>query len=50
MSVSKDPLDLIYLDVWGLAPILSFNNEHYFLCIVNDFNKYFWFFPITCKS
>ena len=49
-SVSQDPLDLIYLDVWGPAPLLSSNNKRYFLCIVDDFSKYFWLLPLTCKS
>jgi hypothetical protein len=48
--VSQDPLDLIYLDVWGPAPLLSSNNKHYFLCIVDDLSKYFWLLPLTCKS
>jgi len=50
LSVSKDPLDLLYLDLWGSAPILSSNNKRYFLYSVDDFSKYFWIFPITCKS
>lgn len=50
MSVLKDPLDLLYLDLWGPAPILSLNNKRYFLCIVDDFSKYFWIFPVACKS
>jgi hypothetical protein len=49
LSVSKDSLDLLYLDLWGLAPILSSNNNRYFLYIVDDFSKNFWIFPITCK-
>jgi hypothetical protein len=50
LSVSKDSLDLLYLDVWGPAPLLFSNNKRYFLCIVDDFSKYFWLFPLTYKS
>jgi hypothetical protein len=50
LSVFKDPMDLLYLDVWGPAPILSSNNKRYFLCIVDDFSKYFWLFPLAYKS
>jgi hypothetical protein len=49
-SVSKQPLDLLFLDVWGLAPVLSSNNKRYFLCVVEDFSKYLWFFLMSCKS
>jgi hypothetical protein len=48
--VSANPLDLLFLDVWGPAPLLSSNNKRYFLCIVDDFSHYSWVFPITCKS
>jgi len=29
MSVSSNPLELLFLDVWGPAPLLSFNNKRY---------------------
>ena len=44
-----NPLDLLFLDVWGPAPLLSSNNKRYFLCIIDDFSHYSWVFPITCK-
>lgn len=28
---------------------LSIINKFFFSCIVDDFNKYFWLFPLTCK-
>jgi hypothetical protein len=34
--VYANPLDLLFLDVWGPAPLLSSNNKRYFLCIVNE--------------
>lgn len=37
-SMSKGPLDLLFLDVWGTAPLLSFNNKRLFICVVNDFS------------
>jgi hypothetical protein len=48
--VSINPLDLLFLDVWGPIPLLSSNNKIYFLCIVDDFSHYSWVFSITCKS
>lgn len=48
--MSNDPLDLLYLDVWVPTPLLSSNNKQFFFSyIVDDFNKYFWLFPLTCK-
>jgi len=43
-------LDLLFLDVWGPAPLFSSNNKRYFLCIVDDFSRYSWVFPLNCKS
>lgn len=30
--------------------MVSINNHHYYLCIVNDFSKYSWVYPLTTKS
>jgi hypothetical protein len=49
-SVSAHPLDLLFLDVWGPAPVVSSNNKRYFLCIVEDYSHYSWLFPLSCKS
>jgi len=45
------PLDLLFMDVWGPAPLFSNNNnKRYFLCIVDDFSRYSWVFPLVYKS
>jgi hypothetical protein len=49
-TVSRFPLNLLFLDVWGCAPLLSINNKQYYLCIVDDFSRYSWLFPLTSKS
>jgi hypothetical protein len=49
-SMSTSPLHLLFLDVWGPAPLLSLNNKRYYLCIVDDFSRYSWLFPLTAKS
>jgi hypothetical protein len=49
-SVSVAPLNLLFLDVWGLAPIISMNNNCFYLCIVDDYSRYSWLFPLKSKS
>jgi hypothetical protein len=49
-SMSTGRLDLLFMDVWGPAPLYSYNNKRYFLCVVDDFSHYSWVFPLTCKS
>lgn len=50
LSRSSRPLELLFLDVWGPAPLVSLNNNRFYLCIVDDFSKYNWVFPLTHKS
>jgi hypothetical protein len=47
-SVSTALLSLLFIDVWGPAPILSKNNKRYYLCFVDDFSRYSWLFSIIC--
>ena len=49
-SRSRFPLELIFTDVWGPAPKLSYNGHRYYVCFVDDFSKFIWLFPITSKS
>jgi hypothetical protein len=49
-SRSSFPLELIFTDVWGPAPKLSYNGNRYYVCFVDDFSKFIWLFLITSKS
>jgi hypothetical protein len=49
-SRSSFPLELIFTDVWGPSPTLSYNGNRYYVCFVDDFSKFIWLFPITSKS
>jgi hypothetical protein len=43
-SISSIHLQLLFLDVWGLAPRTSVNNNRFYLSIVDDFSKYTWLY------
>jgi hypothetical protein len=49
-SISTSPFQLLFMDVWGPAPLLSSSNKRYFFHIVDDFSKYSWVYHLTCKS
>jgi histone deacetylase 1/2 len=49
-SHAKEPLDLIYSDVWGPAPILSPSNFKYYVHFIDDFSRFTWIFPLKQKS
>ena len=49
-TVSSHPLDLVFLDVWGPSPIASVNGNKYYVCFIDDFSKFTWLYPISCKS
>lgn len=46
---SDQPFDLLYIDLWT-SPLLSCNNEKYFLSIVDDNTRFVWIFPLHTKS
>ncbi|GFY82736.1 hypothetical protein Acr_02g0009760 [Actinidia rufa] len=47
---SRDPLDLIYTDVWGPTPVTSTEGYRFYVIFVDHFTKYIWFYPISHKS
>jgi hypothetical protein len=47
---STRPLELIYSDVWGPAPIRSLDGFLYYVIFVDHFTKYVWLYPIKFKS
>lgn len=47
---SKQPLELIYTDVWGLTPTRSFDGFSYYLIFVDHYTKYTWLYMLNNKS
>jgi hypothetical protein len=43
-------LDLVFCDVWGPAPVSSYDGHSYFLLCVDHYSKFMWFFPLKLKS
>jgi histone deacetylase 1/2 len=44
------PLDLIFSDVWGPAPMFSSDGFHYFVIFIDVYIKYIWYYPLVVKS
>jgi histone deacetylase 1/2 len=44
------PLDLIFSDVWGPAPMFSSDGFRYFVIFVDARTKYIWYYPLVAKS
>uniref|UniRef100_T1IKU6 CCHC-type domain-containing protein n=1 Tax=Strigamia maritima TaxID=126957 RepID=T1IKU6_STRMM len=40
------PYEVLHLSLWGPSPKDSLGLARYILCIVDDFTKYSWFFPL----
>jgi hypothetical protein len=49
-SISSNPLQLLFIDVWDPTSITSVNNNCFYLSIVDDFSKYTRFYPLKLKS
>ncbi|TXG68352.1 hypothetical protein EZV62_003287 [Acer yangbiense] len=47
---AMSPLELIYSDVWGPAPMLSTNGSRYYISFVDAFTRFTWLFPLKLKS
>jgi len=44
------PLELIFSDVWGPAPLFSLDGYRYFVIFVDANTKYIWYYPLVAKS
>jgi len=44
------PLELIFSDVWGPAPMFSFDGFCYFVIFVDAHTKHIWYYPLVAKS
>jgi hypothetical protein len=47
---STQPLELIHSDVWGPAPITSFNGYRYYILFVDDYTRFSWLYLLKNKS
>jgi hypothetical protein len=49
VSVSSQPLELIFLDVWGPASD-SVGRNKYYVSFINDYSKFNWVYLLKFKS
>ncbi|KAL5570298.1 hypothetical protein UlMin_026873 [Ulmus minor] len=46
----SNPLELVYTDIWGPAPIKSTSGARYFILFVDDFSRFTWFYSLQTKD
>jgi hypothetical protein len=49
LSMSKNPLELVFSDVWGAA-LESVGRKKYHVSFIDDFSKFTWIYLIKFKS
>ncbi|CAH9100804.1 unnamed protein product [Cuscuta europaea] len=49
-TVYHSPFELIFTDLWGPAPILSFDGYSYHICFIDACTKYTWIYFLKKKS
>jgi hypothetical protein len=49
-SISKKCFDLIHSDVWGPAPVDSYNNFKYFVTFIDDYSRTTWIYLLKTKN
>lgn len=47
---TKNALELLHTDIWGLAPTLSIQGYRYYVSSVDDFTRFTWIFPLKTKA
>jgi hypothetical protein len=47
--VSSVPLELVFSDVWGLAPV-SVGGKAYYVTFIDDFSKFIWIYLLRSWS
>ena len=47
---AKSPLEIVYTDVWGPAPLLSNEGYKYYVHFIDDYCRYTWIYPLKGKS
>jgi hypothetical protein len=47
---TKNPLDLLHMDLWSSSAGPSFGQNKYLLTIVDDYSRYAWVFPLKNKN
>lgn len=46
----SEPFGKIHCDLWGPAPVKSFQNFKFYVIFVDEFTRFTWFFPLRKKS
>ena len=46
-TIASSPLEIVYSDVWGPAPISSINGFRYYVAFIDAYSRFTWFFPLN---
>jgi len=49
-SLSYSSLELVYIDIWGLAPVTSTSGAKYYITFLNAYSKFTWIYLLHPKS
>ena len=49
-TIYTTPLELVFTDIWGPAPVASSSGARYYIHFIDAFSKYTWIFLLHSKS
>ncbi|CAH9083274.1 unnamed protein product, partial [Cuscuta epithymum] len=49
-TIFQSPFELIFTDLWGPAPVLSFDGYSYYISFIDAFTRYTWIYFLKKKS
>jgi transposase InsO family protein len=44
------PFEIMYTNVWGIAPVISHEHYKYFVTFIDDFTRFTWVYFLLSKS
>ena len=50
MHISKQPLDYVHADLWGLAQVPSLSGGRYFISVIDDYSRKVWIYILKTKD
>jgi hypothetical protein len=49
-SCASRPLEVIHSDFWGPVPIVPQKGNMYYVLFIDEFSRFTWLYPFSCKS
>ena len=49
-TIYNNPLELVFVDIWGPAPIVVTNGARYYIAFIDAYSRYTWLYLLHARS